>query len=246
MTAPAFTHVDSRRFYNDGIDDEYWDIHAYAFDLDLNDADVLKPVTARLEMADLGSDSWSGCSGGVDSVLSMTMPEGTESTWSVDIEMPLMFDILDLDLEGAEGMFKNIRIACDYTLTDGSAGTVYSTDLQDLYVYKGTFITGISGTLHDNTATGTFKINTGFVSDFGMLEFRKVNYDNSPNYSASYDSSIVSSIAEDGTVTVTYPLTWETFNPEEEAHLYLEYCFTDGTDIIYWVSAGSVTLEVIP
>ena len=106
----------------------------------------MKPVTARLEMADIGSDTWTDCPNVGDSVLAVTMADGTENTWSVGKEDSLVFDIHYMDIGDVIGVLKRIRIACDYTMTDGASGTVYSTDLRELYAYTGDFITGVSGT----------------------------------------------------------------------------------------------------
>ena len=197
-------------------------------------------------MAEIGSDTWTACPEVGDSVLSVAMSDGSENTWSVSGEDSLVFDIHNMDIGEAIGVLKQIRIACDYTMTDGAAGTVYSTDLRELYAYTGDFIFGISGTFKDNTASGTFRIDTGLVSDFDKLEFRQIGFDNSPTYSFRDDSSTVTAIAEDGTLTVTYALTWETFHPESDAYLYVEYLYKDETGGIEWDSAGSVRLEVLP
>ena len=243
---PAFTNIESERSYNPGIDEEYFDTHYYSFALDLKDADVSKPVTARLQYAELNSSSWTDCAKEGESTVQLTY-SGSGNSWTSDHELKL--DVLHYDLGGAIGMRKRVRIAVDYTLPDGKTGTVYSTDSGELFVYTGEFIEAISTNYENDVVTGTFRINRQLVADVSKLTLMQLTlYTSGGEHYIQReidDKAEISAIAADGTFTITYSLTEETLSPEYKNGLIIVYVYNDyGGAIDGWRSSASAELEV--
>ncbi len=241
--------IGSFREYNPGIDDEYYDTHFYIFALELNDADTSRPITAKLQYADLNSSSWTDCPKLDDSVISAAY-SGSEDTWTC---WDLTFNVLHYDLAGAIGMIKKIRIEVDYTLPDGSHGTVYSDspDGGSLYAYTGEYIHPVSVSYDNNTVTGTFRIDRDLVTDTGKLTLKQLTLyslgpdpvDGQPHYNDRdiKNTASISPFASDGTFTVTYALSGETLNPEYENGLIIVYSYEDtGID---WESSSGIELN---
>lgn len=233
------------RSYNPGLDGEYYDIFYFYFYLALNDADSTKPLTATLEYADIGSESWAECPMLGESVLTASY-EGDEDFWSCE---ELMFDILELDIGGDLGMMKHARIRVDYTLTNGVTGTVYSTDLAELFVYKGAFLREVSANVIDNILVANFSVDTGLVLDTSKLTLTQLTLDRY-RPGSYYDiidisgSAEVSSFAADGSFTVTYDLSGAALLPDDYNSLTVVYRYSDHDEFILWDSSAYIDFDV--
>ena len=212
--------------------------------MDLGDADTDQPITAKLQYADIGSENWQDCPSIGNSTVSLSYG-GTEATWSGDW---LLFDVYQMDLGGAEGMMKQVRIAVDYSLPDGSKGTVYSTDCSRLFAYTGNYITSVSSSYSSNTVSCTFRINTDLVMDLSKLELVLLTLTSmepdSSNIRNILNDADVTAFANDGTFTVTYPLSGETLKPEDRNELVVAFDYEDYNGSILWYSTASAALEV--
>ncbi|MBR6006209.1 MAG: hypothetical protein IK064_01130 [Clostridia bacterium] len=246
MTEPEFNEAYGIRVYNPGIEGEYSDGFYFYFDLELNDVDTSQPLTARLEYAGIGSDDWVECPSIGDSVINVTYSGSGETNWSCE---DLVFDIYTLDLGDDIGMMKQARIAIDYTLGDGVTGSVYSTDISSMFIYKGEFIHEQSGAYGNGTVTGSFRIDTDLVLDLSKLEliqltltrYRPGEYYNMLDISGD---AVISSFAGDGSFTVTYTLTGDPLDPDDENILTVAYRYSDYDGVIEWESAAFLDLEV--
>ncbi len=246
--APVFEELGTSRAYNPGIDDEYWEQFVYDFYLELNDADTSKGVTVRLEYQDRNSGEWAACPEEGDSVTALIY-DGDEKYWSE----ALTYDVLGLELEpGENGRLWPVRIACDYTLTDGTDGTVYSTDCGELWAFKGDYLEGVSAEMKDGILTAVFRVDTELVRETGAenLTVSELTLWTGTGYYDWRDllgKADVSPVAEDGTITVTYTLDGEELDPARENRLGMELLYTnsDGS-ITDWNSYDNVSIRIPP
>ena len=246
--APAFTELGVERSYNPGVDEEYWELFWYGFSLDLNDADISRDVTVRLEYLDKNSGMWTECPEEGETV-SRLIYDGEENVWSGE----LIYDVLDLELESEElGRLWQVRIACDYTLIDGTDGTVYSTDCRTLYAYKGEYLRGISAELKGGVLTAVYQVDLLMVQETGEdnLAVTELTLWSGNGYGDNWDlegKAEVSPVGEDGTITVTYTLDGEELDPAKENRLGMELTYnnSDGT-ITGWNSYDSISFKIPP
>ena len=227
------------------MDEEYADLFVYVFRINLNDADPSKPVTVRLEYQDSSEGSWNDCPERGDTVRTLTW-SGTGSSW----EGELAYDILDLDLGNALGWLWQTRIVCSYTLTDGTAGTVLSTDIGELYAYKGDYAEGVSAELRNGVLTATYKVDRTLVLDTSpeKLEVVDVTLWTGDGYFDWWDitdKATISPVASDGTITVTYTLDGEPVTPGKECRLSMQLLYNDKDGAITdWGSWADATFEI--
>ncbi|MBQ1508798.1 MAG: hypothetical protein IIZ47_05190, partial [Erysipelotrichaceae bacterium] len=233
--------------FNPGIDEEYADLFIYGFSLDLNDADPNQPIVVRLQCGDKDGNGWTDCLVEGDTVNTLTY-NGTEDTWTGE----LGYDILPVVLPEGTGMLEQARIVCEYTLTDGTAGTVYSTDIGELYAYKGEFLHGVSAELKDGVLTAVYEIDRDLVLDVseGKLSLGELTLWSGDGYNDWWDimdKAEVSPVDENNRITVTYTLDGEALDPlkENELGMALSYSDKDGA-IENWQSYDRTNFRIPP
>lgn len=244
MTAPEFIELDEVRNYNPGIDDEYADQFYFYFYLELNDVDTSKPVTAKLQYADIGSEDWEDCPMLGESVLTAVF-SGDDTYWACE---DLMFDIYTLEYKEAIGLMKQARILVEFTYLDGREDSVSSAELDSLFVYSGEYVHTVSSSYENGVITCTFRIDTGLVFDLTKLEmtqltltrYRVGEYYNMQDIMGDAE---ISEFTGDGTFTVTYTPA-EPLDPDDYNDVTVAFDYTDHNGFIYWYSAGSAYLDV--
>lgn len=216
--------------------------------MDLAGADPSRGLTARLQYAAVGSNAWEDCPDVGGSVLTASY-SGTGTVWTCE---ELSLDAFFLDYGDAPGLIRQVRIAVDYTMPDGSSGTVYSTDCGELYVYTGQYVEEVSVSYADNTVRGVFRIDTDLI-DPGELTLSKVILSRfkAPSYYEEKDitkDAQISAFAADGTFSVTYPLPGgEVLDPDYVNRLSVEYSYVKDcgeSGKVDWSSVALVFPEV--
>jgi len=235
LQAPEFTEIKAVREHNPGIDGVYVDLFHYIFSLDLNDADTSKSLTVKLQYKENSGGAWTDCPLEGDTVNTLSY-SGTGNTW----EGTLLYDVYPIDVIG---LLHQVRIACSYTLTDGTAGTVYSTDSCSLYAYKGDYHSGVSGEIYYGKLSATFQIDKDLVLDVNKPTLQQFALMRTSDW-YSWDlknNAEISSVAEDGTFTVTCDIQEETIDPSAEYYLYTVLVYEDmGGAISGWESFAAV------
>ena len=244
LTEPVFTSAVFERSYNPGVDEEYWDVFYYDFELELHDADPAKPITAKLQYADPGSGAWSDCPANGKSVLTASY-SGAGETWACS---ELSFDVFYLDLGDEIGMMKQVRIAVDYTLTDGRAGTVYSTDCGSLFAYTGEYILPLSIRYEEDTVTAACRIDTDLIRDLNGLTLQQLTLFSSSPYAYEAreieNDAVITPFAEDGSFTVTYDMGGEVLYPDKANGLIVVYSYEDYDGLVLWDSTCILDIEM--
>ncbi len=244
MTAPEFIELNEARYYNPGVDDEYADQFYFYFYLELNDADTSRPVTAKLQYADIGSEDWEDCPMLGESVLTAYF-SGDETYWACE---DLLFDIFTLEYKEAIGLMKQARILVEFTYLDGSEGSVASTECDSLFVYSGNYVHTVSSSYEDGVISCTFRIDTDLVLDLTKLEMTQLTltrYLVGEHYNMQdiMNDADISGFAGDGTFTVTYTPA-DPLDPADLNDVTVAFDYTDHNGFIYWYSAGSAYLDV--
>ena len=238
MTAPEFIELNEIRNYNPGIDDEYADQFYFYFNLELNDVDTSKPVTAKLQYADIGSEDWEDCPMLGESVLT-TEFDGDDTYWSCE---DLMFDIYTLEYKQVIGLMKQARILVEFTYLDGSEDSVSSTELDSLFVYTGEYVHVEYSSYENGVISCTFMVDTGLVLDLTKLEMTQLTltrYSSKKTYDMQdiINDADISEFSDDGTFTVTYTPT-EPLDPDDTNFVTVAFQYIDHNDFISWHSAG--------
>ena len=203
------------------------------------------PVTARLEYCDGESGSWSDCPDRGDTVRALTY-SGAGGTWNGEMQ----YDVLDLDLGDDRGRLWQVRIACDYTLPDGTEGTVYSTDCGELFAYKGEYVQAVSAKLENGVLTAAFRVDTDLVLDTGpdKLTVQQLSLWTGSGFSNWWnltETATISPVAEDGMITMTYTLNGEDPDPADGVYVGLELLYNDRDGaIIDWESFDAADVEI--
>ncbi len=206
--------------------------------IELNDVDTSKPVTARLQIGSMDGSGWQDVEDG-----EVTL-DGTGTTWS----SVLFYNMAYIDYGDALGVLNQMRIVCDYTLTDGTEGTLSSTDCDTLYSYDGVYHEAVSVECKNGIITGVFQIDKSLFADmdpdkFTMdyLAIMAGEYDMFDNYWDVTDSedTEMSGPDKDGIVTVKYKLNDEKLVTGDSNHLifFLDYYDKDGK--IAWTSTSA-------
>ena len=245
LTGPAFTSLDMEHAYNPGIDEVYMDQFRYGFSIDLNDADITKPVTVRLQYGTREGSEWTDCPADGETVNTLTF-DATGSEWT----SALIYDVYPLWPEDGEGWLRQIRIVCDYTLTDGTSGTVYSTDTGTLYAYAGDYLHPESAVLEDGVLRAVYTLDTDLVLDTSAEKYTVSELTLWHGYGLN-DSKDVSDLADvsfgtDGRVTVTYIMQDDDdMDPDNSHWLGMELLYNDMDGMISgWASYAAVDFEV--
>jgi len=233
---PEFTSISHERTF---LPDEFVDIHHYPFEIDLKDA---VSITAKLQIADTGG-SFEDCPAVGDSVVSVTY-SGTDGTWTCE---DLAFDIIAYN-DDFTGTLKKVRIVADYTMPDGTAGSLYSDDVKNLSAYSGDYLLGSSGSITDNTiVSASFQIDTNLITDFGNIEIIQVILESyTTGHTDTWDITdhiSVSAFNDEGLFTISYTLAGEVFEPNSDKYIYLVCEYNDDNySISNWVSTNYASL----
>ena len=137
----------------------------FPFSVDLKDA--VKNETLKIQLQVYNGSAWENVPEGTHSAASLvyTGPESA-SSW----EGELCRELDTIPPVGDGGRLDNIRLICSYTLPDGSAATLTSSD--SLYTYSGTFLSlsnasaGASGFSADFTVDPALRPPSASMSDF--------------------------------------------------------------------------------
>ena len=213
LVKPLFTELDiehREEFGLDGIGG--YDIFAVSFSLDLHDADPAKPITARLQAGSSAGGAWEDAPTGGNGIPTLSY-SGSGGVWSGELAYDAQLVEIDWD-HGETGFLKQLRIACDYTLTDGTAGTAYSTDIRDLYAYGGNYLSdnpdaeGFSGTLSGKGLSVSFRLQKELILDADKLKkTRVVVYVGETWIEMEPEKLTMSPMAEDGSIQLSCPLS---------------------------------------
>ena len=206
-----------------GIDDVgSYDYFSVSFDLDLHDADPTKPITARLQEGGPTGGEWKDIPEGGYSIPTLTY-SGSGGIWSGAMAYDMAFVNWDWD-HGELGALMQMRIACEYTLKDGTAGTVYSTDIKELYAYTGGYLTdnpgadGNSGKVDSKGLDVTFRVQKDLILDPDKLEKVEVAvYSGNTWIDMEPDKLTMFPMTEEGILRLTCPLA-DILGPGEPAH----------------------------
>lgn len=225
---PAFLSVGS--VHDEGTEK---DSFLYSFRLQLNDADLSKPVTLRLQSGAADGGSWDNESG-------YTMLYGGEgAVW----EAAFLYDMLPIPLETGTGLLREMRIACDYSLPDGNTGTVYSTEVGSLYSYKGEYLTPTSAQLKDGKLSAVFKVEPELILDLSKVEAVGCSLRSGSSSWELIGKAEISAIQEDGSLTVDYTLNGESLDPASENQLLLTLRYQDKDGAIDWKSSAAASFD---
>ena len=223
MIGPQFTAISSEHQKYVGIDDVgSYNYFSVSFDLDLHDADPDKPITARLQAGSPTGGDWQDIPSGGYSIPSLSY-SGSGGVWSGEMAYDMSFVTWDWD-HGELGALMQMRVVCDYTLTDGTTGTVYSTDIKELYAYTGGYLTdnpdadGNSGKVDSKGLDVTFRVQKDLILDPDKLEkVEVVVYIGNTWIDMDPDKLTMFPMTEEGILRLTCPLA-DILGPGEPAH----------------------------
>ena len=230
LTPPAFVSVSSSHDHSSGSQDRF----RYAFDLELNDADPYEDVVVSLQYADIGSGNWETCPSDGDSMI-WVYHSPSESVWHSE---DLILDTAALDLKGAMGLKKQVRLAAKYKLSDGTYGLAYSTDLRSLYIFTGDYIRGESAEMQDGKITAKFRVDKGLVPDSSKLTIVSCAMRNGEQSWELSDKAVITGSGEDGICTVSYTLNGESLDLTKHTSVALALHYQDYGGAIDWDSCG--------
>ena len=230
LTPPTFVSVSSSHDHGPGSQDRF----LYAFDLELNDVDPYEYVVVSLQYADIGSENWETCPTGGDSMV-WVYHSPSESVWHSE---DLILDAAALDLKGAMGLKKQVRLAAKYKLNDGTYGLAYSTDLRSLYIFTGDYVRGESAELQDGKITAKFRVDKGVISDMSKLTIVSCALRNGDQSWELSDKAEITGPGEDGICTVSYTLNGESLDLTKHASVALALNYQDYGGGIDWDSCG--------
>ncbi len=235
ITAPEFTDLGQEHpepYYGD--DGGQFDSFYYYFDIELNDADTTKPITVRLQADPYNNGRYEDLA---DSTITYS---GDGGTWSGE----LVYDIVNVSLENDYGRIWQARIVCDYTLKDGTTGTIYSTDLGELYAYKGDYVYGTSGDFRDGTIYTEFQIKTDIGIDVSKVTpTRLVLWSGSRDWEI-LDKAEISGPDADGRISISYTPDDGDLDPDADNYMILVLNYEDKDGAINWNSATNVNFRV--
>ena len=202
----------------------------YSFAIELNDVDTSLPVTARLQYGSYEGSGWQDVEG------SEITLNSTDTVWSSE----LFYNTLSLDLGDEMGMLRQMRIVCDYTMKDGTEGTLYSTDCDTLYSYKGSYHKGVSAEYKDGIVTAVYQLEKALVPD-PSPEKLKANWVTLISNGVAWDvtaNAVVSPADENGQITVTCKVNEEILQSVDN-QIILALYYVDENGKIEWGSAAA-------
>ena len=236
----------------DGVGD--YNYFSVSFDLDLHDADPTKPITARLQEGSATGGDWKDIPEGGYSIPTLTY-SGSGGVWSGEMAYDMAFVMWDWE-HGELGALMQMRVACDYTLKDGSTGTVYSTDVKELYAYTGGYLThnpdadGFSGKVDGKGLDVTFRVQKDLILDPDKLEKTEaVVYIGGKWIDMDPEKLTMYPMTEEGIIRLTCPLA-DILGPGEPAQsggndqVLLELLYKDEDKGIDWTDGAWARIKV--
>ena len=238
ITAPAFTSITQEHHSSYGgevIED--FDEFQYDFEIELNDADTSRPVTAQLQSRDPSSTYWHDVSG-----YTLTY-EGTGSTWKGQF----VYDIYNVNIGDAIGTLKEMRVVCDYTLINEGTGRIYSEDIGDIWSYKDDYVEALSCEIDDRYLTAQFRVDSSLVLDMSPSKLKAIQLTlwRGGRYREILDIAEISGPDNDGIISVSYTLADYELDWDETYDLILVLDYTDKDGRIEWESAG-MGIDIVP
>ena len=228
--------------YDPATGTEARDQFHYSFTIDLKDADTDKPLTVRLQSGDKNGSGWQDITAAGATVSSLTY-SGSGTTW----EGELLYDVNSLGVAEGSGIIQQVRIVFDYTVKDGSVGTLDSTGIRDLYAYTGDYLHAQSAVLEGNQLSAEFKADTDLVMDTGKLTVRDLTLRNGSETWNLTDKATISSPASDGTITVAYELEGIEIDPSLDRNLSMTLSYSDKDGAIDdWQSLDESSVRIAP
>lgn len=241
-TNPSFTAAGMSHDYEPSSSAEYRDQFHYSFTIDLKDADTAKPLTVRLQSADKNGSGWQDVTASGATVSSLSY-SGSGSTW----EGEMLYDVDPLEVAEDAGIVQQIRIVFDYTLKDGTGGTLDSTGIRELYAYKGNYLDAQSAVLKGNQLAAEFKADTDLVMDTDKLTVRDLTLRSGSESWNLTDKATISKPASDGTITVAYELDGIEIDPSLDRNLSMTLSYSDKDGAIDdWQSQDECSVRIAP
>ena len=239
LTAPVFLELASVRDWDSASDDPSYDLFRCIFALQINDADPSNYVFAKLQYADIGSDNWKDFPYDWENQ-TWAYCSGTEPVWNCS---EMFSDVTAFSFGGSMGVKKQVRVAVEYYLTDGSFGIVYSTDLSMLYLYGGKYVRGESAKLGDGKISAVFRTDPSLVPDLSKVTVSSCTLrsgDQSWELLGKADISVDSA----GRYVVNYTLTDETLDTTKQNTVTLSLNYSDYGGLIDWDCRASAIFKL--
>lgn len=241
-TNPAFTAAGMSHDYQPSATAEYRDHFHYNFTIDLKDADTNKPLTVRLQSADKNGSGWQDVTASGATVSSLSY-SGSGSTW----EGEMLYDVDPLAVAEDSGIVQQVRIVFDYTLKDGTSGTLDSTGIRELYAYKGNYLHAQSAVLKGSQMMAEFKADTDLVMDTSKLTVRDLTLRSGSESWNLTDKATISKAAADGTISVAYELDGIEIDPALDRNLSMTLSYSDKDGAIDdWQSQDECSVRIAP
>lgn len=221
---------------------EYRDQFHYTFTIDLKDADTAKPLTVRLQTGDKNGGGWQDVTASGATVSSLSY-SGSGSTW----EGEMLYDVDPLEVAEDSGIVQQVRIVFDYTLKDGTSGTLDSTGIRELYAYKGNYLDAQSAVLKGNQLAAEFKADTDLVMDTDKLTVKDLTLRSGSESWNLTDKATISAPAADGTISVAYELDGIEIDPSLDRTLSMTLSYSDKDGAIDdWQSQDECSVRIAP
>lgn len=231
LHSPLFTDVSQEHNYSDTNDD-----FVYHFSIDLKDADTFRPITVTLMRERTNVGPW-------DEVTGTTLTySGSGTTWTGEIT----YDMDAVDLDGSRGLLNRMRFECEYYLTNGMHGWIFSDGTANLWSYKGDYVTAQSAKLEDGIVTAEFKVDSEIVRNYSesALKIEELTLNSG---GSSWDIRGKAELSEldyfNDTLTVTYKLNGETLGTDADVSLRMLYSDENGK--IEWRSGDSAAFSTV-
>lgn len=244
--APGFTDLDTVHTYEEDHGEALADLFDYAFTIQLKDADTDKPLNVRLQYGNIDGSGYTDVISGGDTRSTLSY-SGSGSVWKGN----LLYDMRYVDPGEKAGILQQMRIVCDYTLKDGTEGTIYSTNVGKLFAYGGRYLNAESGEYtagaagENGSLHAVFTADTSLVRNTAKLSTAKVTLH--PGYGEEADITDHSDVTvnNDGTISVTYQLRGDEPPAEEQYYLALRMTYTDADyGVDGWQSADEIGIGV--
>ena len=240
LTPPVFLTASSVRDWDAVSLEPSYDFFRYSFSLQINDADPSQYVNAKLQYADIGSDNWKDFPFSSESSL-WAYYSGSEEVWTCSTMYADMKDCFSLG--SALGIKKQARILVDYFLTDGSYGTVSSTDVASFYIYSGKYLRALNAEPADGTITASFRADLSLVPDLSKVSISSCTLQ-SGDQSWELLGKADISVSADGLYTVSYTLTDEVLDTTKQNILTLSLNYSDYGGLINWDSRAAAVFKL--
>jgi|GEM_PF-2713134 len=229
---PEFTAV-SQEHEQSGTADNF----IYNYTVEVNDADLTKPVTLSVYSRDPYNYVWD-----VEPIYTETY-SGTGGTWSGQY----VYDIAAEDMGDADGIRRDVEITVDYTMPNGMTGRVYSDEITDLVAYKGDYLTGVSAELSKGKVIAKFKVDTKLIwytYDEALMVDELVLYNAGKTTDISKTAEISDVDYWEGDLTVTYTPKDGELDLTGENTVKLTYRYVEENNgLIDWKSSAETSFD---